>query len=61
MLDETGRPALFLLRGTEDRLYVAAVSTDYIVKQGTAVSFGEKGHAAIVDHAGNVIAHPLAA
>ncbi|MDD9928993.1 MAG: sensor histidine kinase [Rhodospirillaceae bacterium] len=61
MIDESGRPALFLLRATADRLFIAAVSTDYIVKQGKLVSFGEMGHAAIVDHTGNIIAHPLPA
>ena len=50
MIDESGRPALFLLRATAERLFIAAVSTDYIVKQGKLVSFGEKGYAAIVDH-----------
>ena len=54
-----GRPALYILRAYGDRLVIAAVSTNYIVEQGRAVSFGEKGHAAIVDQTGQVIAHPL--
>ena len=61
MLSPFGKPVVYLLRALDDRIVIGAVSTDYIVKQGTAVSFGEKGHAAIVDRTGNVIAHPLPA
>ncbi len=42
-----------------DRLSVAVVKTDYFVQLGASISFGKKGHAAIVDHMGNVLAHPL--
>ena len=61
MRSAAGHPVLFLLRAYGDKLVIAAVSTGYIVKQGKAVSFGEKGHAAIVDQTGQVIAHPLPA
>ncbi len=61
MMGGRGHPVLFLLRAYGDKLVIAAVSTKYIVKQGKAVSFGEKGHAAIVDQTGQVIAHPLPA
>jgi signal transduction histidine kinase len=61
MLNPNGDPVLYLLRAYGGKLVVAAVSTKYIVKQGKAVSFGEKGHAAIVDQTGQVIAHPLPA
>lgn len=53
------QPVFYLLRATGKHLLIGAVSTAYIVKQGQTVSFGEKGHAAIVDQVGNVIAHPL--
>ncbi len=61
MLSPFGHPVIYLLRAYGKNLVIGAVSTKYIVKQGKAVSFGEKGHAAIVDQAGNVIAHPLPA
>ena len=54
-----GNPVLYLLRAYDDRLFIGAVTTKYIVKQGKAVAFGKKGHAAIVDQTGQVIAHPL--
>jgi signal transduction histidine kinase len=59
MFNSEGEPVLYLLRAIENQLLIGAVSTTYIVKQGKTVAFGQKGHAAIVDQAGNVIAHPL--
>lgn len=56
-----GHPVFYLLRAQGDNLIVGAVSTRYVVKQGDAVAFGVKGHAAIVDQTGQVIAHPLPA
>ena len=55
-----GTPSIYLLRAEGDRLFIGAVGTGYIVKQGQAVAFGAKGHAAIVDATGQVIAHPRA-
>lgn len=43
-----------------DLLAIGAISTRYIIERGNAIAFGEKGHAAIVDHTGRVMAHPLA-
>lgn len=60
MKDAKGNPVFYLMRIHGDRLAIGMVSTDYIVEQGRVVSFGEKGHAAIVDRTGQVIAHPLA-
>ena len=40
---------------------VGELSTDYFRTLQSAISFGKLGHAAIVDQAGNVIAHPKAA
>ena len=40
-------------------LAVGELGTEYIRKLGEAVAFGLRGHAAIVDHAGNVLSHPL--
>ncbi len=59
MKDPRDRPVFYLLRAHDDVLTVAAVLTTYVVEQGKAVSFGVLGHAAIVDSAGQVIAHPL--
>ncbi|MEM7302449.1 MAG: EAL domain-containing protein [Pseudomonadota bacterium] len=42
-----------------DKLAIAVVTTKYFVNLGKSISFGKKGHAAIVDSAGNVLAHPL--
>ena len=42
-----------------DKLAVALISTDYFIELGKQISFGKNGHAAIVDKAGNVLAHPL--
>ena len=39
-------------------LVIADVSTRYFVELGKQISFGKRGHAAIVDQKGNVLAHP---
>ena len=52
-------PILLVVKKSTDNILLAYLSTEYIVKMGKRVSFGEKGHAAIVDQAGNVLAHPL--
>ncbi|NNE87288.1 MAG: EAL domain-containing protein [Silicimonas sp.] len=41
------------------RIAFGALSTAYFVELGRAISFGKRGHATIVDHAGNVLFHPL--
>ncbi len=53
-----GDPRFYLLRAYGTELLIGAVSTEYIVAQGAALSFGDKGHAAIVDQTGGVISHP---
>jgi len=52
---------LYIAWSIGDRLAVGALDTDYIVGLGKEISFGKRGHAAIVDHTGRAIAHPLAA
>lgn len=54
-----GAPAIYLLRRLGDNLAIGELSTDYIVEQGKAISFGERGHAAIVDQTGSLLGHPL--
>ncbi|MEQ9488657.1 MAG: sensor histidine kinase [Alphaproteobacteria bacterium] len=58
MQGHDGDPVFYLLRLRGDTLAIGMVRTTYIVEQGETVSFGEKGHAAIVDQTGQVIAHP---
>jgi len=53
-----GQPLLYIVWIVGDKLAVGAVYTDYIVGLGKSISFGERGHAAIVDHTGKIIAHP---
>jgi len=55
-----GTPLLYLVWQVGGNLAIGAVNTDYIVGLGKSISFGKRGHAAIVDNIGNVIAHPLA-
>lgn len=59
--DKTNNSGLILLvvKKINNNLLLAYLSTDYIIQMGKRVAFGEKGHAAIVDQAGNVLAHPL--
>lgn len=57
--DARGNAVIYLLRRIDPaRIAVAALDTAYIVKLQQAITFGRKGHAAIVDHRGNLIAHP---
>ena len=50
---------LLVVKKINKKILLAYLSTDYLVEMGKRVAFGEKGHAAIVDQAGNVLAHPL--
>ncbi len=54
-----GTPTLYMVAKVKDTMAVGAIRTDYFVKLGKAVSFGKRGHAAIVDHTGRILAHPL--
>ena len=59
MKNPAGEVVFYLLKARAGILTIGAVRTTYIVEQGRTVSFGELGHAAIVDSTGRVIAHPL--
>ena len=48
------------MKRSNDLLAIGAINTRYFTKLGSAVAFGKKGHAAIVDQKGNVLAHPKA-
>lgn len=53
-------PAIFLVRRMPDgNTAIGEISPKFIIELQRAVSFGEKGHAAIVDNVGRVIAHPF--
>ncbi len=54
-----GDPVMYVVRRFGDLVAIGALNTDYFVRLGKAISFGVLGHAAIVDHRGNVLAHPL--
>lgn len=54
-----GGNVMLAVRQYGERVAVAIVSTEYFAELGKSIAFGEKGHAAIVDSAGNVLAHPL--
>lgn len=56
-----GRPnAMHLVGRNGPHIVIACVSTEYFVELGAQIAFGEKGHAAIVDHEGRVLSHPKA-
>jgi len=54
-------PTIFLVSKHGNHLAIGALKTDYFVELGKAISFGRKGHAAIVDQYGRVLSHPLPA
>ena len=54
-----GEPMLYLVELIDDYVAVGAIATTYFVEFGKAVAFGKGGHAAIVDHTGRLLAHPL--
>jgi signal transduction histidine kinase len=57
--DTAGSPAFFLLRALPDgRIAYGVVGTQYLIKLQKAIAFGARGHAAVVDQKGRVIAHP---
>ncbi len=58
--DLDGEPTLFLWYAVSRTQYaLGALDTAYFIQLQKAISFGEKGHAAIVDRSGRIIAHPL--
>ena len=50
---------LYALRLKNGRLCLGAIETSYFVTLGNAIKFGVKGHAAIIDQTGQLLAHPL--
>ena len=59
MAGGNGEPLIFIGEMLDEGLYaVGAIRPDYLVELQQAISFGQKGHAAIVDQTGRVLAHP---
>jgi PAS domain S-box-containing protein len=57
--DHQGNPTLFLWQSLGNQRYaLGALKTDYFVQLQSMISFGKRGHAAIVDRRGRIIAHP---
>jgi len=54
-----GQNVIHMVKSRDGTLVVGAIYTSYFVELGKAVSFGMRGHAAIIDHEGNVLSHPL--
>lgn len=56
---DVGEPTIYLVKALADNdLAVGELTTDYLVKVQKSIAFGDKGHAAIVDADGRIIAHP---
>ena len=59
MADAEGRPTIYLVEMLPSgETAVGAMGIEYITKWQRQITFGERGHAAIVDGSGNIIAHP---
>ncbi|MCH7865409.1 MAG: PAS domain S-box protein, partial [Proteobacteria bacterium] len=59
MPDAKGQPTIFLThRLGPGRIAIGALDLGYIRQVQKAIAFGRKGHSAIVDGAGTLIAHP---
>lgn len=57
--DRHNDPTIFLWQPLGDERYaLGALKTEYFVELQSAMSFGTKGYAAIVDRSGHIIAHP---
>ncbi len=53
------KPIMYVVKRHKGHLAIGALSTEYFISLGKSIAFGVKGHAAIVDQEGNVLAHPL--
>jgi signal transduction histidine kinase/ActR/RegA family two-component response regulator len=59
--DSKGRPAFYLVQPLPGgQLGIGVMTTGYIRHIQSQIAFGDRGHAAIVDTTGHVIAHPFA-
>ena len=59
IFNSQNKPVIPLIHQISDNSFLfGTLNTSYIIELQQAISFGENGHAAIVDHSGQVIAHP---
>ncbi len=59
LADAGGNPTIYLSLALADGTFaLGALSTAYLVESQEAISFGQGGHAAVVDRQGRVIGHP---
>lgn len=57
--DPDGDPTIYMIKRLDkNRIALAALRTEYITRLQATISFGQRGHAVIVDQFGNTIAHP---
>ena len=50
---------MLVLRLKNGHLCIGSLETNYFITLGKSIKFGVKGHAAIIDQEGNLLAHPL--
>jgi diguanylate cyclase (GGDEF)-like protein len=53
-----GRILLYMVHSLGAKMAIGAVGTQFFVKIGDSIRFGEDGHAEIVDQFGNLLSHP---
>lgn len=58
MAGANGQNLVHLIVEKDHHHIVGVIAPDFIITLGEQIVFGKKGHAAIVDQSGNVIAHP---
>ncbi|MBV9861691.1 MAG: sensor histidine kinase [Alphaproteobacteria bacterium] len=58
--DPAGHPAFFLLKALPDgRIAYGVIGTNYLIQLQQQIAFGSRGHAAVIDPKGKIIAHPF--
>ena len=58
--DSDGNPAFMLLKALPNgRLAFGVISTNWLVEQQRAITFGQDGHSVLIDAKGKIVAHPL--
>ena len=59
LANAAGNPSIFMVKALPNgNTVIGEVTPQYLINLQRGVAFGEKGHAAIVDRSGRVIAHP---
>ncbi len=55
----SGENVIHMVTEKNAQLVIGAINTSYFRELGEAISFGVLGHAAIIDHTGRALSHPL--